>query len=143
MPYCTLAAITAAIPADDVLQLTDDDNAGEIDQAKVDEAIAFADELIDGSLRGRYTLPLNPVSGLITQVATDIAIYRLYSRRPPVGGLMDSITDRYKNATKILDQIQTGKVSLGAESEGREPGIVASNKKPGEKAFGKDVLNGF
>ncbi len=143
MAYCVLADITNTVPADDILQLTDDTGVGVIDQAMVDEAIAYAGELIDGYLRGRYTLPLNPVPGMMTRLAADIAIYRLYARRPPTGGLMDAITDRYKAAVKILEQIQKGVISLGAESEGKEPGIVVTNKKAEDRAFSKDVLGGF
>jgi phage gp36-like protein len=143
MAYCTLDDILKIVPADDILQLTDDAGAGEIDPAKVDEAIAHAGELIDGYLRGRYSLPLNPVPGLINRLAADIAAYRLYMRRPPAGGLMDPVAERYKTAVKLLAEIQKGVVSLGEESVGKEPGIFVTNKRPEDRTFGKDVLGGF
>lgn len=113
MVYCTLADIEA--PNADLVDLTDDNNLGQVDQSVIDKAIAAAGELIDGYLRGRYTLPLAPVPGLIKTVALDIVTYRLYTRRvrltPPEG-----LTDRYKNSMKILDLIATGKISLGTEA---------------------------
>lgn len=113
MSYCTLADIDA--PNDDLIDLTDDNDFGVIDQQVIDKAIDAAGELIDGYLRGRYTLPLTPVPGLLKTLALDIVTYRLYTRRvrltPPEG-----VSDRYKNSLKILDLIAAGKVSLGTEA---------------------------
>lgn len=118
MPYCTLNDIQATVPANDLIQLTDDTVPPvAVNQVNVDRAITDAGELIDGYLRGRYTLPLSPVPGLVNTLAADVAIYRLYARRikltPPEG-----VTERYKNALKILEQIQLGKITLGSESAG-------------------------
>ena len=116
MPYCTLADILGIVPNNDLIQLTDDSVPAQfVVTANVDKAIADSGELIDGYLRGRYTLPLAPLPGLITTLSGDIAVYRLYARRvkitPPEG-----VSERYKNALKLLEQIQTGKVALGADA---------------------------
>lgn len=116
MPYCTLADIQATVPSNDLIQLTDDQSPPvAVVTANVDRAINDAGELIDGYLRGRYVLPLTPVPGLINTLAADIAIYRLYARRikltPP-----DGVSSRYKDAMRILEQIQAGKSSLGSEA---------------------------
>lgn len=116
--YCTLTDIRATVPENDLIQLTDDAMPPvAVNQVNVDRAITDAGELIDGYLRGRYTLPLSPVPGLLNTLAADVAIYRLYARRikltPPEG-----VTERYKNALKILEQIQSDKISLGSESSG-------------------------
>ncbi len=114
--YCALTDLQAIVPNNDLVQLTDDAiPPAAIVQANVDRAIADAGELIDGYLRGRYSLPLNPVPGLIKTLAGDIAVYRLYARRvkltPPEG-----VSERYRNSLKLLEQIQMGKVALGAEA---------------------------
>ncbi|MDR3631498.1 MAG: DUF1320 domain-containing protein, partial [Desulfocapsaceae bacterium] len=109
MMYCTLADIQAIVPAQDLIELTDDDSLPPvaIDQTKVNRAITDAGELIDGYLRGRFTLPLSPVPGLINTLAVDMVIYRLYSRRfkltPP-----DVVKARHGEAMQILEQVRTG-----------------------------------
>jgi len=113
MAYCTLEDLEKIMPEQDLIELTDDDvPAAVIVTANVDKAIADAGELIDGYLRARYSLPLTPAPGLINTLACDIAVYRLYARRvkltPPEG-----VSERYKNALKLLDLIQKGEITLG------------------------------
>lgn len=143
--YCTLADIRATVPENDLIQLTDDTTPPvTVNQVNVDRAITDAGELIDGYLRGRYALPLSPVPGLLNTLAADVAIYRLYARRikltPPEG-----VTERYKNALKILEQIQSDKISLGAEGSGgaatpEAGGAVVSGPA---RIFSRDSMRGF
>ena len=143
--YCVLPDIQKTVPNNDLVQLTDDSTPPvAINQANVDRAIADAGELIDGYLRGRYTLPLLPVPGLINTLAADVAIYRLYARRikltPPEG-----VTERYKNAQKILEQIQAGKISLGVENTGG--GVTPETGGPlftaPDRVFSRDSLEDY
>ncbi len=110
MAYCTLADIEA--PEEDLIQLTDDAGLGVIDEVIVAKALSHAGELIDGSLRGRYLLPLSPVPGLLVNLAATITLRRLYARRSAVK-VPESLQDDYKNALKILESIQKGTVTLG------------------------------
>lgn len=143
MAYCTLDDIKKTVPNNDLLQLTDDTvPPAAINQANVDRAIADASELIDGYLRGRYNLPLNPVPGLVNTLSADIAIYRLYARRvkltPPEG-----VSERYKDAVKLLEQIQRGLISLSGQTTGDVPdtgGVKVSS--PG-RVFTRDALGGY
>jgi len=143
--YCTQADILATVPTTDLIQLTDDAvPPTAVNEANVAKAIADAGELIDGYLRGRYTLPLSPVPGLINTLAADVAIYRLYARRikltPP-----DGVVERYKNAQKILEQVQGGKISLGAESTGG--GVTPESGGPQysapDRVFTRDTLGDY
>jgi phage gp36-like protein len=143
--YCTLADIQATVPVNDLIQLTDDTvPPATVNQMNVDRAITDAGELIDGYLRGRYTLPLSPVPGLINTLAADVAVYRLYARRikltPPEG-----VTERYKNALKILEQVQAGKITLGAESTGGEVTPVAGGPQftGSERVFTREALGDY
>jgi phage gp36-like protein len=139
MAYCTLADID--VPEKDLIELTDDNNVGVVDQAVIDKAIAAAGELIDGYLRGRYTLPLDPLPGLLKTLALDIVIYRIYTRRvrlaPP-----EALTDRYKNSLKLLDQIATGKISLGTEAlNGQDtPETGGAQSAAPDRVFTRDKL---
>lgn len=144
MAYCTITDLEKIMPEQDLIELTDDDiPAAEIITANVDKAIADAGELIDGYLRARYSLPLTPVPGLINTLACDIAVYRLYARRvkltPPEG-----VTERYKNALKLLDQIQKGSIALGteagvtAETSGDSISVTA-----GDRIFTRETMKGY
>ncbi len=143
--YCVLDDIRAIVPENDLIELTDDAVPPvSIKQTVVARAIADAGELVDGYLRGRYALPLLPVPGLINTLAADVAIYRLYARRlrltPP-----EIVTERYKTAQKLLEQIQAGKISLGSESTGGavtpETGGVQFTAP--ERVFNRDTLGDY
>jgi len=115
MAYSTLDDLIKNIPEAVIIQLTDDAQAGEVDQEKVDEAISSADGEIDGYLSTRYTVPLDPVPALINKFSADIAIYNLYSRVAET--IPDTRSDRYKNAIRTLEKISEGKIRLGGETE--------------------------
>lgn len=121
MAYCTLDDIKKAIPEVNIIQLTDDENLGTVNQARVDDAIAYADQMIDGYLRGRYSLPLSPVPGLINKLSVDLAIFHLYSRRLELE-MPQVMMERYKNAVKVLEQVQKGLITLGIEAVDTGPG---------------------
>ena len=123
MAYCTLEDILDQIDEQDLIQLTDDGNAGIVDQGAVDKALADADGEIDGYVGSRHTVPLNPVPPIINKNSVDIAIYNLYSRRQ---GPPDHRETRYKNAIKFLELVASGKVSLGA----LDPDPVPANEAP-------------
>jgi phage gp36-like protein len=144
MPYCSLEDILKSIPESNIIQLTDDSGTGAIDQVKVDEAIAYAEQLINGYLRGRYPVPLSPVPELIRHLAVDLAIFHLYSRRFELE-MPESMMAKYKNAIKLLEQIQKGLITLGIESADTGPGqgYYKTNKTAEDKTFSKDVLNKF
>jgi phage gp36-like protein len=141
--YSTLADITDRIPEENLIQLTDDESLGAVNEARVSSAIGDADVLIDGYLRGRYPLPLDPVPALIKKLSIDIAVFNIYSRKLELE-MPDAMSDRYKNAVKVLEHIQSGKISLGT-SEGNtpEPGEYQTNKTSTDRMFPKTVLDGF
>ena len=141
MPYITQADIAAHLPNADLVQLTDDERAGVVNSARVDEAIGYADELIDGYLRGRYTLPLSSVPGLIKNLSKDIAVHRLYSRRK--ADIPEKIGAQFKNALKLLEQIQKGVVSIGVESASQGAGNYKGNKAVTDRVFAKDTLDNY
>lgn len=144
MPYSTVADIKNLITEASVVQLTDDEQLGAVNQARVDAAISSADELIDGFLRSRYTLPLASAPPLLRDLSVDIAVYRLYDRRFSAS-MPESIKAKYDNALKLLGMIQKGQVQLGADdpAESDGGGSYASNKTSDSRAFTKDVLDQY
>jgi len=142
--YCQIEDIRKQVQEDTLIQLTDDNQSGQIDSVIVDEAVIYSETLIDGYLRGRYVLPLASVPEVIKILAVDLTIYRLYSRRFQTE-TSDAVTEKYKNSIKILEQIQRGIISLGIETVGRPPelGEYRTNKTFEARTFPKQVLNDY
>ena len=114
MPYSTLADIIDRIDEEILIQLTDDEGIGQVNEDKVATAIAEADGEIDSYLSRRYTLPLSSVPTVIKKLSVDIAIWNLYTRRDKVEEARKS---RYDAAVKLLTYISDGKATLGVDPE--------------------------
>lgn len=129
MSYCIVSDIEAVIYNEDLIQLTNDLGGDTVDDTKITEAISYVDCMIDGYLRGRYTLPLSsPVPDELKYIAIDFVVYRLYGRRL-VTDIPASIDQRYKEVIKLLTSIQNGKFSLGIEdTDGYDNPILDTNK---------------
>ena len=147
--YCTVEDIETQLSTPILIQLSsDDEGQDEIDRNVVDEAILYSSTLIDGYLRGRYTLPLNTHFPLLRILCIDLSIYRLYSRRM-FNEMPQVIADAYKNAIASLRDIQKGVISLQAESEETQetasfnPDEYRTNKDESDRLFGKQKLSEY
>lgn len=111
--YLSPEELLAFMPGKSVAQLTNDDpKAEKADMAKVQEAVRAAEELANGYLRGRYALPLSTVPTLLRDVVRTIARFKLYERRPE-SKMPDTVLETYKAAVKTLEQIRSGRITLG------------------------------
>jgi phage gp36-like protein len=141
MPYSTLADILERIAEKVVIQLTDDDRLGVVDQGKVDAAIARADKEIDAWCGNRYTVPFADPPAVIREISADLAVYHLYARK--VDKLPETRVEGQKNALRLLEKISDGKVSLGtAQLPPAAPAAVsggASFVAP-DRVFTRDTL---
>lgn len=142
MAYCDLTALREAVSERDLIQLTDDTDAQTaVNQTNIDGAIAWAGEIIDGYLRGRVPLPLDPVPQFIGDLAVDLALARLYGRRFNVE-VPKSIQDKHDNAVKVLKEIQAGRLTLGVgEHNQPQPIGIKTNKTSDDRKFSRDVLD--
>ncbi len=143
--YCTLDDIKQQVSETTLIEITDDNLAGEINASVIDEAILYSETLVDGYLRGRYSLPLSTVPTLIRILVADLAVFRLYSRRFHTD-MPESINDKYKNSIKLLEQIQKDIVSLGIETATAalpELGEYRTNKTSDDRIFTKSFINRF
>lgn len=113
MSYSATADILNQIPETTLIQLTDDNDQGVVDDGVVSRAIADADAEIDGYCGVDYTVPFDPVPSIIRAVSVDIAIYRLYARRK---GAPEDRKTRYGAAVRFLRDVSAGRVSLGASA---------------------------
>lgn len=114
--YCTLDDIEKHTSTPTLIQLTSDDGQDEIDKTVVEESIIYSSALIDGYLRGRYSLPLDICFPLLRVLAVDLSVYRLYSRRMQ-NEMPEVIDSAYKNAIATLRDIQKGVISLQSEND--------------------------
>lgn len=128
MAYCDQDDILDQIDEDELIQLTDDDDTGDVDADIVAKAIADADAEIDGYCAARYTVPFDPVPVIIRKMSVDIAAYNLYARRR---GATEGRKERYSNAVRFLRDLSKGMITLGADapSPATDGGPAASSNK--------------
>jgi phage gp36-like protein len=126
MRYCTLADLRLSIPEQTLIWLSNDDpQATTLHQDVITEAIRQAEEMADAHLRGRYSLPLEPVPTVVKDVTVNLARHWLYARRPEGNELPDAVTRTYKSAVHLLEAIRDGKLTLGSTTTSQyvpEPG---------------------
>ena len=145
--YCTIEDIELHTSTPTLSQLTSDDGTEAINRDVAQESILYASTLIDGYLRGRYTLPLNIHFPLLRVLCIDISVYRLYSRRMR-NEMPEVIEQNYKNAIQTLKDIQKGVITLEAEndlldSSAFNPDEYRTNKNILDRLFGKKRLNEY
>jgi len=144
MAYCTLADILGRIDEATVIQLTDDEGTGAVHAGRVDEAIADADQEIDGYAGTRYAVPMSPVPAILKKLSVDIAIHNLFGRRSRKEP--EERAERYKVAVELLRQIARGAFSLGpSDPDGNPPASDApemSADNP-QRTFTRGSMEGF
>jgi phage gp36-like protein len=143
MPYCTLDDLKQDISETELQQLTDDERLGTVNEARINAAIGDAGDLIDGFLRGRYTLPLDPAPTIIKTIAKEITIYRLFLRKKRQT-ISKEMTDNYNAQIKLLKGIQQGEIQLGiaaTPTEAAGEGAYRTNKTATSRTFSDDVLD--
>lgn len=143
MDYCTLEDIQIRIGTLPLVQLTNDNgDDNQIDTIVCEEALIYSSTLIDGYLRGKYSLPLNTHFPLLKVIALDLSIYRLYSRRIYTE-IPETISENYKNAIKTLELLKKGVITLETESDInlKSTGEYRTNKTELDKLFNKRVIN--
>ena len=72
MDYCTIEDIETQTSTPTLIQLTSDDGQEAVNRVVALEAVLYSSTLIDGYLRGRYSLPLNTHFPLLRILAIDL-----------------------------------------------------------------------
>lgn len=94
-----------------LIQLTDNNGTGEIDEAKITTAIQHAQGVADAYLRGRYSLPV-PATAMVKTINVDIAVFHLYKRSEIDEGGYKVRKNANDDAIKLLTAINQGKAGL-------------------------------
>jgi phage gp36-like protein len=143
MPYSMVEDIKKMLPEELIVQLTDDEAAGSINQARVEEAIAQADAEIDSYCGERYSVPFASPPEIVRKLSVDIAIYNLYSRL--VREMPGVRAERHRASVRQLEAISKGLVSLGVDPApgASKDGRAETNRADGDNVFTRDKLKGF
>jgi phage gp36-like protein len=101
------------------VSLTDDSSPGMADETRVTQARQFAEAEVDSYLARRYAVPVDTageadLATALKAISVDLAIHRLYERRPPVP---IEIVQRRTAAIGWLEGIATGSIVLPASVE--------------------------
>jgi phage gp36-like protein len=112
MAYIELQDLLDELGEDSLMQLTDNDRTGEINEPRVAKAIEYAQGVVDAYLRSRYSLPV-PATPMVKKLCADLAIMHLYTGR---ASFDDGVYKVRKNASddaiKLLTAINQGKAAL-------------------------------
>jgi len=139
--YATIANMSDRIAASDLIELTDDERLGTVNEPRVLTAIASADAEIDGYV-GRYYRRLDavtPIPPLLVELACDIAHYRLFRFSNPT----ERVDTLYKNAIAKLRDIAKGVITLDQGEEQlpeRDGQILVSSS---ERLFSRGNMGGL
>jgi phage gp36-like protein len=138
--YCTLADILDKIPESEVINMTDDEGEGVVNQGRVNDAIADAQALIDSYAGKRHNVPLDPVPRVIQRAACVIAIYNLFARRL---GAPEEWQRRHEAQVRWLRDLADGKVTLGGGDPTGTPNAEPVLAQSQTRIFSRDTLKDF
>lgn len=140
MAYSTLQDLITRFSERRLIQLTDrfDPPAEVIDETVTAEALKHADDLIDGYVRGVYSLPFAAVPPMLNGLAADIAYFRLFQEPT------EEARKRYEDALRTLRDISSGKIKLpvegGADAPSR-PDVLRIQSEP--RIFSRSKMSGM
>lgn len=114
--YINADDLAQAMSKAELVQLTNDEpRATEPNAEVVQAAIAYACDLVDGYLRGRYPLPLQSVPTVLPPLVINIARHFLHSRRINRADFPKVLETSYNATLKTLEYIRDGKIHIGID----------------------------
>jgi phage gp36-like protein len=122
-----------------LIQLTDDNNAGSVNAAIVEECIGGAEDEVDGYLASRYTVPIaGTVPGNITEACVVLACRRLYVRR---GRVPEMFSEVVKDTMDMLKMIAKGQIQIDADEPSSPKGEIDVTYQ--ERVFNRSNMSGW
>lgn len=141
MAYATVAQLKAVIPSRDLELLTDFEGAAVLSDARLEQALADASAEIDGYIAKAVALPMADPPHLLTVIARDLAMHRLYVN---LGHDMEAYKRLRSDAIATLKSIAKGETAIGDDTGAAEmtsPGVVMIDGP--ERQLTRDSLRGF
>ena len=141
MNYADKAAMVKRFGEQELIELTDRQGLGAIDDEVIDQSLEDATAKINGYLSSRYQLPLPSVPSVVEPMCCDIARYYLYDDVPA-----EQVTKRYDDAISYLKGVANGSVKLSASdgsgsSEGKSNNLA--HIEADGRTFDRDDTKGF
>lgn len=135
--YATIADMLARWSEMDLVQLAEaDDLAGAT--PRITTQLTSAGHIIDGYVAVKYRTGAAPIPPLLTDIACDIARFRLFRDHPT-----DAAEKAHHAAMAQLAHIAKGTIKLddGAEPLAERPGAILVERP--ERLFGRGSMGGF
>lgn len=141
MAYCAQADIEVMVSPQSLQKLTDDLGDGVTDEDKLAAIIAQVDAVIDGYLRGIYTVPLAVTPVEIMGLSRDLVIYELYRRR---GVVPEQYVTAKTDADRRLRDIKNGLLVLNvAPPDAHQSVPILVDKEESDRVFPNELLDRF
>ena len=103
---------------DKLVQLTDRDSNGEVDDKRLTAAADSATATIDAYASAIYPTPLNPINALVKKLCIELAVYELASDLFETDeGAFKIYSERWQAALKFLADVRAGKAVLYVVTE--------------------------
>lgn len=115
MSYASLNDLIDRAGPEEIRQIADRDRDGTPDAAVIEAALLHADNMVNGYVGAKYTLPLASTPQILRSWATSIARYTLHRNGAP-----EYVTADYKDAIAALKDVARGLVAL-PDAAGIEP----------------------
>lgn len=122
MTYATLSALVDRAGEQEIRQISDRDRRGVVDGDVVASALQDADNLINGYIAVKYTLPLPSVPSLVETWAVSIARYVLHRNGAP-----ENVVQDYKDALAALKDVSRGLLALPVSDGADLPTTFSGN----------------
>lgn len=135
--YASVADLIERFGETEIVELTDLEHTGAVDNAMAEQALTDATAEIDGYLAARYRLPVTDTPRLLSLLCTDIARYRLQK-----GVTTEQARQRYEDAVAQLKAIARGEINLPLDTPppaSAEPRVVSGSGR----TFDNDTLRGY
>lgn len=142
MAYATVQNMVERFGDLEIMQITDRNQDGQIDNEVAQVALDDATAEIDAYL-GRFTRPFTAIPPVLVRLCCDIARYRLSAASGTI--ITEEVRNRYKiDVLDLLRGIAKGDIQLGIDAVGGE--ITASDNSVmfvngNSKVFGRDNTN--
>jgi|GEM_PF-2991887 len=132
MAYSLKTDIQKEISDAEIIDLTDDEGIGIINEARIAAAISKADGIIDSYCGQATTVPFTVVPPVIKEHSVTLAIYFLFARRSAAPEIRRK---NYEDAMKHLIDIAQGKATLGDTTQADYEINVKSGRTEDDRAI--------
>jgi len=127
-----------------LIQLTDLENANEVNQELLLDAVAEADSWINSYLEPRYVVPIATPPEVIRRVSAQLTVYILKQRRE---ALTDADQTRFEDIITWLQGVRRGEISPGVDPRPPESTFagqtVRGDRELIDHALTRDKFEGF